>query len=51
MRFLEIYKKHVVKFVWVKGHANNPLNERCDELAVEASMQPKLLNDVGYKPE
>ena len=51
MRFLEIYKKHVVKFVWVKGHANNPLNERCDELAVEASMQPHLLDDVGYKPE
>jgi ribonuclease HI len=51
LRFLEIYKKHVVKFVWVKGHANNPLNERCDELAVAASMQPDLLEDKGYKPE
>ena len=51
MRFLEIYKKHVVKFVWVKGHANNPLNERCDELAVEASMKSNLLVDEGYKPE
>ena len=51
MRFLEIYKKHSVKFVWVKGHANNPLNERCDELAVEASMQPNLLEDTGYQPE
>lgn len=50
MRFLEIYKKHLVKFVWVKGHANNPLNERCDQLAVEASLQPNLPPDVGYNP-
>jgi len=50
LRFLEIYKKHVVKFIWVKGHADNPLNERCDELAVAASMQPDLLEDTGYQP-
>ena len=48
-RFLEIYKKHRVRFVWVKGHANNPLNERCDQLAVEASMKPHLLEDKGYQ--
>ncbi|NOY94915.1 MAG: ribonuclease HI [Chlorobi bacterium] len=50
MRFLKVYKKHTVRFVWIKGHANNPLNERCDQLAVEASMQPELLEDEGYKP-
>jgi ribonuclease HI len=50
LRFLEIYKKHQVKFVWVKGHADNPFNERCDELAVEASMQHNLLEDKGYQP-
>jgi len=44
-------EKHVVKFVWVKGHANNPLNERCDELAVAASMQTNLQEDKGYQPE
>lgn len=49
IRFLEVYKKHSVKFVWVKGHANNPLNERCDELAVSASMQPALPEDKGYQ--
>lgn len=27
---------HKVKFVWVKGHAGHPENERCDELAVSA---------------
>ena len=51
LRFLEIYKKHSVKFVWVKGHANNPLNERCDELAVAASYQKNLKEDSGYQPE
>lgn len=48
MRFLKIYQKHKVKFVWVKGHANIPENERCDQLAVEASMQPGLKKDTGY---
>jgi ribonuclease HI len=50
LRFLEVYKKHVVKFVWVKGHNNNLLNERCDELAVAASMKPELKEDTGYQP-
>ena len=50
MRFLDIYDTHNVKFIWVKGHANNPNNERCDELAVAASMQPNLPEDKGYKP-
>jgi ribonuclease HI len=50
LRFLDIYKKHRVRFVWVKGHADNPLNERCDQLAVEASMMPGLLEDAGYSP-
>jgi len=48
MRFLEIYKKHQVNFVWVKGHANNLYNERCDQLAVEASKSSVLLEDTGY---
>ncbi|MCF6240721.1 MAG: ribonuclease HI [Bacteroidales bacterium] len=47
-RFLKIYPKHKVKFVWVKGHANIPENERCDELAVAASMQKNLPEDTGY---
>lgn len=51
LRFLELYKKHKVKFVWVKGHADNPLNERCDKLAVAASMQTDLPEDAGYQPE
>ncbi len=48
VRFLKVYKKHQVKFVWVKGHAGNPENERCDFLAVEAANGNKLLEDIGY---
>jgi ribonuclease HI len=51
LRFLDVYKKHNVNFVWVKGHANIPENERCDQLAVEASKAPVLLDDVGYNSE
>lgn len=47
-RFLEIYPQHQVRFVWVKGHANIPENERCDQLAVAAANAPNLLPDVGY---
>ena len=48
MRFLKIYPKHTVKMVWVKGHAGNIENERCDTLAVEAALGKNLLDDVGY---
>ncbi len=48
VRFLKIYRKHRVKFVWVKGHADNKYNEKCDELAVKASKGPVLLDDTGY---
>jgi ribonuclease HI len=50
IRFLKIYRKHKVRFVWIKGHANNPENEKCDQLAVEAS-KGLLLDDIGYCPE
>lgn len=47
-RFLKIYDKHQVRFVWVKGHADIPENERCDQLAVEASLGVNLKKDFGY---
>lgn len=50
-RFLKEYRKHRVKFIWVKGHANIPENERCDELAVEASKLPDLHEDPGYRED
>ena len=47
-RFLKSYRKHNVTFKWVKGHDNNPFNERCDEMAVEASKGTDLQNDNGF---
>ncbi len=49
MRFLKIYRKHLVKFVWVKGHADNVNNNRCDELATAAADGQDLLIDEGYE--
>lgn len=50
-RFLIIYPKHQVKFIWIKGHANIPENERCDQLAVEASLDNNLPADEVYESE
>ncbi|HEY0262143.1 MAG TPA: ribonuclease HI, partial [Chitinophagales bacterium] len=36
-QFLKIYRKHNVKFVWIKGHNNHKYNERCDQLATAAA--------------
>lgn len=38
-RLLTLYDKHEVNLHWVKGHADNPYNNRCDELAVAESKQ------------
>jgi ribonuclease HI len=51
IRFLKIYRKHKVRFVWIKGHNNNPENELCDKLAVESSKGNDLHEDTGYVPE
>lgn len=48
-RFLAIYRKHRVKFVWVKGHADVPENERCDQLAVQAYKRTDLQVDFFYE--
>ena len=46
---LEQLGKHKVKLVWVKGHASNPNNNRCDEIAVAATKSTSLLVDEGYE--
>ncbi len=51
MRFLIVYRKHKIKFVWVKGHASNKENNRCDELAVAATQGGHLKIDSGYENE
>lgn len=49
LRFLKIYNKSKMKFVWVKGHASNVENNRCDELAVAAYKEKHLKIDEGYE--
>ncbi len=41
-------EKHSVEFIWVKGHAGNKYNERCDELSSLARANPDLTEDEGY---
>lgn len=47
-RFLRVFRRHNVRFVWIKGHADNVENERCDRLAVAAAEGGNLLEDNGY---
>jgi ribonuclease HI len=47
---LDLCERHQVEFRWVKGHAGNKENERCDELSVRAAEQKKNLPaDPGYE--
>ena len=48
MRYYDLANDHQLKFVWVRGHADNPYNNRCDELATAASDGINLLEDEGY---
>jgi len=47
-RFYQLSKMHQLKFIWVKGHASNPYNQRCDELAAAAVDGKDLQEDRGY---
>ena len=48
-RFLGVYRRHRVRFVWVKGHAETVENNRCDQMAVAAANGRDLLVDTGYE--
>ncbi len=47
--FYDLYKRHQVKFIWVKGHADNAHNNRCDKLATTAADGRNLAVDEGYE--
>ena len=49
IRFLKIFKKHIVTFIWIKGHAENVENEKCDYLAVSAAENEQLKIDTWYE--
>ena len=49
LRFHELSKRNNIRFVWVRGHADNAYNNRCDELATTAADGKDLLVDEGYE--
>jgi ribonuclease HI len=49
VKFYDLYKRHHINFVWVKGHADNQYNNRCDVLATTAADGRNLLVDEGYE--
>ncbi|TAK34884.1 MAG: ribonuclease HI [Chloroflexota bacterium] len=48
-QLLGLCDRHVVRFVWVRGHAGNRENERCDQLSWQAARQRGLPHDPGYE--
>lgn len=48
-QLLELCEQHEVEFRWVRGHAGNPDNERCDHLAMEAAARPNLPPDAAFE--
>ena len=46
-RLLRAIGQHKVRFIWVKGHAGHPENERCDTLAQKAALSRNLIEDEG----
>lgn len=49
-QYADLASRHrSIKYVWVKGHADNPLNNRCDVLATAAADSRNWLIDEGYE--
>lgn len=51
MRYLSLHDKFNPSFVWVKGHAGHPENERCDELAFKAATENATNIDESFESE
>ena len=49
LEYYHLSRNYTIKFIWVKGHAENKYNNRCDELATEAADGYNLLIDEGYE--
>lgn len=51
LQYYTLSKQFSIQLKWVKGHADNPHNNRCDELATAAAQGSQLLVDTGYENE
>ncbi|MCC6286916.1 MAG: ribonuclease HI [Chitinophagaceae bacterium] len=50
-KYYQLSLKHSIQFVWVKGHADNAYNNRCDILATTAADGKNLKADEGYEKD
>jgi ribonuclease HI len=48
MQYSQLSKNFTIRIKWIKGHADNTFNNRCDELATQAADSNNLLTDEGY---
>ena len=48
-KYYDLSAQHHIQFKWVKGHAENMYNNRCDELATQAADGNNLIDDTGYE--
>ena len=48
LKYHELSQNHQIRFHWVKGHASNQMNNRCDELATAAADGHGLIVDEGF---
>ena len=51
LRYNELAQHQRIRMKWVKGHNNNPYNERCDQLATSAADGHTLLIDEVFEME
>ncbi|RTL55916.1 MAG: ribonuclease HI [Sphingobacteriales bacterium] len=51
LQYHQLSKHFNIQFKWVKGHTDNPWNNRCDALATAAADGKNLLIDEGYEKE
>ena len=51
LHYNDLAQQHHIRFVWVKGHADNPHNNRCDELATAAADNGNLMVDEEFEKE
>lgn len=49
LRYWEVHQVYRPRFYWIKGHAGNVDNERCDQLAVQAAQKGPWARDLGYE--
>ncbi|HEU5370649.1 MAG TPA: ribonuclease HI [Ktedonobacterales bacterium] len=48
-KILELCEQHQVSFFWVKGHAGNKENQRCDRLSFHAARNSRVAIDLGFE--